>query len=201
MFDFDGTLADTFPFFMSVFNQLAAEYDFRQFGEGDVEALRHKEAREIMKLAGLPLWKLPRVARSFMKMLHENSANIPMFEGVPAMLRQLSDKGVAIAIVSSNSRENVNRILGPEVTRLIRYFECGMSMFGKHSRLRKVLSKTGIDSANAIYIGDQISDFLAARKESIAFGAVSWGYAAPEALRALNPEEEFTDVREIVRIA
>lgn len=197
MFDFDGTLADTFPFFTSVFNQLADTHGFRKFDAADVPALRHMEAREIMKLAGLPAWKMPRVARGFIRMMNASAGDIRLFSGVHEMLAQLADENVTIGIVSSNSRTNVHRILGAENTSRIQHFECGMSMFGKSSRLRKVVARAGVLPAEAIYIGDQISDLLAARRESIAFGAVSWGYALPEALRAHGPDEEFTEVGRI----
>ena len=76
-----------------------------------------------------------------------------------------------------------------------------MSMFGKPARIQKVLKKTGIPCHEVISIGDQVADLEAARKEQVAFGAVSWGYGAIESLRAHSPEEEFDCVSAIKRIA
>jgi phosphoglycolate phosphatase len=76
-----------------------------------------------------------------------------------------------------------------------------MSIFGKSTRIRKVLEKTGIPCCEAIYIGDQVADLEAARKENVAFGAVSWGYGTIESLREHLPEEEFDSVSAIKRIA
>ncbi len=117
------------------------------------------------------------------------------------MLLYLANKGVTLAIVSSNSYDNVSQILGPANTRLISQFECGVSIFGKSARIRKVLKKTGIPSREAIYIGDQVTDLEAARKAKVAFGAVSWGYGTIESLRGHFPEEEFDGVYAIRRIA
>ncbi|MFL6293325.1 MAG: hypothetical protein ACJ759_20725 [Thermoanaerobaculia bacterium] len=47
-------------------------------------------------------------------------------------------------------------------------------------------------------IGDEIRDLEAARAEGIAFGAVTWGYTHPEALRAHGPEEMFSTIDEIL---
>jgi phosphoglycolate phosphatase len=47
----------------------------------------------------------------------------------------------------------------------------------------------------------QVADLEAARKEKIAFGAVSWGYATIESLREHFPEEEFDSISDIKRIA
>jgi phosphoglycolate phosphatase len=93
----------------------------------------------------------------------------------------------------------VRRILGPELSALIRHYACDASLFGKRPKLRKVLRASGIPAAEAIAIGDEIRDLEAARAEGIAFGAVAWRYMRPEALRAHDPEEMFASVEEIPR--
>ena len=40
VFDFDGTLADSFPWFCGVLNEVAARYRFRQVGTEEIETLR-----------------------------------------------------------------------------------------------------------------------------------------------------------------
>lgn len=201
IFDFDGTLADSFPFFVQVFNQLAEQHGFRKIEPHLVPAFRHYSARQMMEQVGLPAWKLPLVGKSFIALMRQNAASIPLFEDMSQTLLHLADQGVTMAIVSSNSYDNVSRILGPENTKLIRHFECGMSIFGKPARIQKVLKKTGIPGHKAIYIGDQLTDLEAARKEKVAFGAVSWGYGTIESLREHLPEEEFDSVSAIRRIA
>jgi phosphoglycolate phosphatase len=201
IFDFDGTLADSFPFFIRVFNQLAKQHGFKAIDTELVPAYRHYSARQMMEQVGLPAWKLPLVGKNFIALMKQNAANIPLFEQIDELLLHLANQGVTLAIVSSNSYDNVSSILGPANTGLIRQFECGMSIFGKSARIQKVLKKTGIPSHEAIYIGDQLTDLEAARKEKIAFGAVFWGYGTIESLREHNPEEEFDRVSAIRRIA
>ena len=201
IFDFDGTLADSFPFFVQVFNQLAEQHGFKKIDPDLAPTFRHFNAGQIMKQVGMPAWKLPFVVKSFTSLMRQNAASISLFEDVDNLLRYLADRPVTLAIVSSNSHENVSRILGPANTKLISQFECGVSIFGKPARLLKVLKKTGIPCHEVIYIGDQVADLEAARKEEVAFGAVSWGYGAIESLRAHSPEEEFDCVASIKRIA
>lgn len=162
---------------------------------------RHYTPRQMMELVGMPAWKLPLVARSFISLMKQNATSISLFEQVDKTLLQLVNHGMVLAIVSSNSYDNISQILGPANTKLIRHFECGMSIFGKPTRIQKVLKKTGIPSHEVIYIGDQVTDLEAARKVSIAFGAVSWGYGTIESLREHLPEEEFESVSAITRIA
>lgn len=201
IFDFDGTLADSFPFFIRVFNQLAEQHGFKGIDPDLADTYRSYDARQVMEQLGIPAWKLPLVAKSYISLMRQNTASIPLFEHIDDMLLHLANKGVTLAIVSSNSYDNVSRILGPAITRLISQFECGVSIFGKSARIRKVLKKTGIPCREAIYIGDQVTDLEAARKEKVAFGAVSWGYGTIESLRQHFPEEVFDSVSAIRRIA
>lgn len=198
IFDFDGTLADSFAFFLAVSNRLADEHGFRRMEEHEIETLRGQGARQIFRRFGIPAWKIPRIGRDFRRYMAEDGSGIAPFPGVDRLLRGLAERGIQIAVVTSNSDENVRRILGPESSALIRHWSCGVSIFGKRSRLRGVLHGSGVPAAEAICIGDEVRDLEAARAEGIAFGAVSWGYTLPEALRAHGPEEMFATVEEIV---
>jgi phosphoglycolate phosphatase len=201
IFDFDGTLADSFPFFVSVYNQLAREFAFRVVEPDEMEALRGCGAREIMARVGMPAWKLPKVSRRFIGLMRESRDRIALFEGAEDALGHLADAGVRLAVVSSNSLDNVRAVLGPQITDRIGHFECGVSIFGKRSRLRKVLRASGVRASEAIAIGDQATDLEAAHAEGIAAGAVAWGYARPELLRSLAPRIEFATPRDLALLA
>jgi phosphoglycolate phosphatase len=199
IFDFDGTLADSFSWFLGVANRLADEHGFRRIEEHEVETLRSRGARQNFADFGVPAWKLPRVGRDFRRHMAREIAHIPLFPGVDELLRGLAGQGIQTAIVTSNSIDNVRRVLGPDNAALIRHYACGVSIFGKQAKLRGVLRSSGAAAAEAICIGDEIRDLEAARAEGIAFGAVAWGYTSPEALRAHAPEEMFTSIEEILR--
>lgn len=200
IFDFDGTLADSFPFFISVFNQIADEHGFRRVGAAEAQDLRHHDTRAIMRHVGMPAWKLPLASRSFIGLMRENAARIPLFEGVGEALHGLDREGVRLAIVSSNSEQNVRLVLGPHLSALFGHYECGMSVFGKAGRIRKVVKRAAVPAAHALYVGDQALDADAARRAGVAFGAVSWGYAPIEALRRVEPDREFGTPAELLHI-
>src|SRR5262249_27583081 len=128
IFDFDGTLADSFPFFIRVFNQLAEQHGFNAIDPDLASTYRGYDARQMMEHIGMPAWKLPLVAKSFISLMRQNTASISLFEHTDDMLLHLANKGVTLAIVSSNSYENISLILGPAITKLISQFECGMSI-------------------------------------------------------------------------
>ncbi len=200
IFDFDGTLADSFPFFAGVFNQLAARHGFRPIDAAEVPALRQRSPRELMEHVGMPRWKLPLVAKDFIALMRQNQHQVQLFDGVPRMLRDLAEADLQLAIVSSNAEDNVRRILGADTVPLFASYECGMSIFGKSSRLDKVLHKLAVPAVNALYIGDQSTDAEAARSAGVAFAAVAWGYGTIESLRAHQPEVEFATVADIARL-
>jgi phosphoglycolate phosphatase len=201
IFDFDGTLADSFPFFLSVFNQLAVQHRFSTIDVDNACALRGYSVTQMMRHVGMPSWKLPLVARSFMDLMKENRHAISVFDGVTDMLRDLDASGITLAIVTSNSHANVAAILGAENMARIRHIEVGASIFGKASRIARVLGKSGSSCEQAIYIGDQAADREAARKAKVAFGAVAWGYASIESLAERRPEYIFHSVGDIRRLA
>jgi phosphoglycolate phosphatase len=195
--DLDGTLADSFPWFLSVLNTVAREFKFREVAESDIEPLRHGGVDDILRKLEVPLWKVPRIAHRMRAMKRADMARIPLFPGVDTMLRVLSDAGVTLALVSSDNEANVRDMLGDANTALISHFACGASLFGKAAKFKRVMKLAGVAPGATIAIGDEIRDIEAARAAGIACGAVTWGYAAPEALRARKPDVVFEKIEEI----
>lgn len=196
IFDFDGTLADSFPWFCRILNDVADRFGFRRTEQHEIDALRTMGARDLMRHFGIPAWKMPFIAHHVRKRKARELGETRLFDGIDRMLRELSDAGIALALVTSNSESNARAILG-ESARLIRTYECGVSMFGKAARFRKVLRRTGMAAHDAICVGDEIRDLEAAQKQGIAFAAVTWGYTTAEALIARSPTAVLHSVDEI----
>jgi phosphoglycolate phosphatase len=197
IFDLDGTLADSLPWFLRTVNDVADRFRFRRVADEDVESLRHASSREILAYLQVPLWKLPLITRHMRKLKVDASADIELFDGVEAMLRALAASGMQLALVSSDSEANARRKLG-DLATLFAYFDCAASLFGKPAKFRRVIRRVGIDLADVIAIGDEIRDIEAARAVGITCGAVCWGYAAPAALRAQAPDFVFERMEDIV---
>lgn len=196
-FDFDGTLADSFPFFLEVFDTLADAHGFARIDRGDLERLRGLDARQMMKHFGLSPWKAPQVAVHFRALMAKNVGRIPLFPGTDRMLRRLVERGLTLAIVTSNSEENVRAVLGADCAALVAHFECGVSLFGKRRKLRQLLARSGVRPTEALLVGDEVRDAEAARGEGVGFGAVAWGYARLDALLAHSPVAVFRSMDEI----
>jgi phosphoglycolate phosphatase len=195
--DFDGTLADSLPWFSRVINDVADRYRFKRPATDEANLLRAMDARTLMRHLGIPAWKMPFIVRHMRQRKSRELDQTRLFDGVDRMLRRLSDAGIALALVSSNSELNVRTILGAENASLIRYYECGASLFGKAPRFRKVLRRSGTPAREAICLGDEIRDLEAAQKVGIAFGAVTWGFTMADALIARSPTAVFRSLDEI----
>jgi len=199
VFDFDGTLADSFPFFLDSFAVLARAHGFRELSREQLQALRGASAREMMGHTDIPAWKVPRVALHFRRLMAENAASIRLFAGIDEMLGRLHAAGIRVAVLSSNSEENVRAVLGAANATQVTAFECGVSMFGKRQRLRRLIARMGVPPLQVLAIGDEIRDLEAARAADVAFGAVSWGFTTRAALAAREPDFLFDAPSDIER--
>jgi phosphoglycolate phosphatase len=199
IFDFDGTLGDTMGWFMDVSDAMAAKFGFRPIDRGNMESLRHMSARELMKLQKVSPFKLPAIARHVQTLMTADAHTIQMFPGVPEMLKTVHERGVRIAVVSSNSEENIRLVLGPDLCGLVSQFNCGASVFGKAGKFRKVLKAQGVKPAETLSVGDEIRDIDAAREVGMRTGVVCWGYTAPQALIDQKPDHVFHAVDDILQ--
>lgn len=200
IFDFDGTLADTFSWFLTIADDLADQFHLKRIDRSQIETMRGLDMKKILQHHDVPLWMLPQLAAHIQGLLARDIHKVQLFEGIEQILQELSGQGTRLAVVSSNSYKNISQVLGPENTARFDYFECGVSLYGKTSRLKRVLKKSGILSSNTLSIGDEIRDLEAARQVNIPFGAVSWGYTAIQALTGHSPEWVFNQVNDMLAL-
>ena len=156
-----------------------------------MDSLLSKSPKDIMRYLGIPAWKLPLVVASMRREMRIHIDRVSLFPGVAALLDGLSKRGVVLALVTSNSYDNVRCVMGPEMTARFRFVDCGVAVLGKRARLRKIVARSGLAR-------EEIRDLEAARKERLAFGAVSWGFAKPDLLAARGPDVMFVTPEEIM---
>ncbi len=198
IFDFDGTLADSFPWFLSELNAVAARWRFRRVTKEEEPLLRSMSAHDILRHLRVAGWKLPLVARDLRHRMAMDIERIRPFPGVHAALCGLSGAGVRLGLATSNSRDNARAVLGDDTLALIECIETGASLHGKGARLKRMLRACDVPADRALYVGDEIRDAEAARTAGIAFAAVGWGYNSAEALRHTGPALLFEDVAGLV---
>jgi phosphoglycolate phosphatase len=201
IFDFDGTLADSGHWMIRTLNDVAGQFGLRRVSEEEVAMLRGRSNDEIVRYLGVPLWKLPGIAAEMRRRIAKDVEHIKLFAGVDELLSRLHTAGLRLAIVSSNSEENVRRILGAANASRIHTFECSASMFGKARKLRSVIKRLAATPPATLCIGDETRDIDAAREVGAASGAVLWGYAKAEVLERFAPNHIFQSLDEIAALA
>ncbi|MDI1266682.1 MAG: HAD hydrolase-like protein [bacterium] len=196
IFDFDGTLADSMPWFRASFQDMIKRFDLAPVRDDEIEGLRALSAREMMARLNVSMWQLPAIVTDMRKRKLAAAGDTPLFPGIPEMLTGLQTSDVRTAIVSSDSEISVRQVLGSTAS-LIGHFDCGASLFGKHWKFRRVARRFGVEPSQAICIGDELRDIEAARAAGMNSAAVAWGYALPSALQAAGPTHLFGSIEEM----
>ncbi len=184
IFDFDGTLADSAPWFLGALDSLSVRHGFRRVSPEEIEMLRGRSTREVMAAMGVSPWRLPFIAADLRRRMAEDVHQIRLFPGAEEMLTALRAGGARLAVVSSNSEANVRSVLGAELCGVIDAFGCGVGLLGKGRRFKQLLDRQGVAPGHALCVGDELRDIEAAQSIGADSGAVLWGYATPDALRA-----------------
>jgi phosphoglycolate phosphatase len=200
IFDFDGTLADTLPFTLSIMDELSEKFGTHRLDRNEIPLLRSYSPAKIIKMYNIPLWKLPLMTRESQRLLCNNIESISLFEGIDRVIREIAGRGIKLAVVSSNALHNITTVLGEELCRLFSIYECQSGLLGKAPRLRKALRLAGVKPGEALSIGDEIRDIEAARKAGIPCAAVTWGFADSDALSGYQPNHLVKDVSQLLEI-
>jgi phosphoglycolate phosphatase len=198
IFDFDGTLADSFPWFCSVLDQTTDKFSLRRIDPAAIEGMRDHSTREVLASLGVPLLKLPAITTYMRGLFTDGLAGIPLFPGAAEALAALHGQGIRLALVSSNAETNVRGVLGGAAASFDHY-ACGSGLWGKAGKFRSVLKATHATAATTISIGDEIRDVDAAREVRLAAGSVTFGYNSRKALVGARPDHLFDSYDELVK--
>jgi len=195
IFDFDGTLADTYEEIKKIVNDL----QYPKIKNINFEEVRDKGIRKMVKEAEIPLWKLPRFSYDVLKKLKEKKST-KIFPGTKIILNELV-QDYKIGIVSSSSKENIEQTLKKKkIFGLFEFIYSDSSLFGKDKVLKRMLKNNNLNPNEILYVGDEDRDILAAKKVGIKIIAVTWGFNSKERLLFNNPDYIVDSPREITRI-
>jgi phosphoglycolate phosphatase len=194
IFDFDGTIADSFDVAQSIFYELTGHEPIT-----DPDVIAHLRTLPLLKAARemhISPTLLPRLLIKGRALMHQRIDKVKSFPGMAQVLHELhSDND--IFIMSSNSQPNVESFV-----REHKLEECfdgiygGIGLFSKARALRKVIRHNKLDSKDCFYIGDEVRDINAAKRARVQGVGVAWGYNDVIALKnekpyavVKNPEE------------
>lgn len=201
LFDFDGTLADSLDLGLKIANNLAMEMGRSPMTHDEIQHLRSMTLAKALKELRIPLWQIPlmisRGLNEYRHLLHE----IHPFEGIHDMLLDLKKLGINMALLTSNTKDNVNNFLRIWDLQYFDWVEGTSGILKKHRSIKHQLKKHNLLKKQVIYIGDEVRDIDAAHHCGIKVIAVSWGFHTKDLLVSHDPDYLVDTPQEIVKIA
>ena len=200
LFDFDGTIADTYQAIASITNQLSTEFGYKALNQEELLLLKNLSSREIVKRSEISFFKLPFLLRRVRSELSKEIAELESIQGIDQVLLKLKNLGYILGIVTSNNQENVDTFLAKnQLAHLFDYVYSGTAVFGKHRVINQAIRRHRLDKTDVIYVGDETRDIRSARKSRIAVIAVSWGFNATKILSEHQPDYLVNHPSELLR--
>ncbi len=187
VFDFDGTIGDTFFHGLEILNAMAPEFGYRPLAAEDVPKARDMTTRQLMKYLGISTRRLPSVAHKGVREMRARIHEIQPIAGVPEVLRELHAQGRRLGIVTSNSEENVGIFLKNHDLDFFEFVRSSSRLLGKAREIKQAMKKQGFGPADVLFVGDETRDIEACRRAGIRCAAVSWGYNSRRSLEAQKP--------------
>ena len=188
IFDFDGTIANTLESIIDIMNNLSDEFGFRKIKNDDVQYLRGKRPREILKHLGISIFKLPFVIRKARREINSHISQLSPTVDLLPILKCLKENGCQIGIVTTNLEENVQNFLHANNMEQFDFFYTAKKVFGKDRTISKILKDMKLSKSDVYFVGDEVRDIEAGKKTGIKTIAVSWGYNTKDALAKEHPD-------------
>jgi phosphoglycolate phosphatase len=185
LFDFDGTIADSYPVFLKCMNHLSKEFGYERM-EDSVQLRRKGMGRIISEQMKLPrsVWRsyADRLREEIKHRFHE----IPLFPSVKAVIQALVPAH-KIGIVSTNSQTIIRNTLEKEGLA-VDFLLTDIGLGQKAEILMKVIDERIRDGAQLVYVGDEIRDIEACQQVGVKVIAVTWGFEPRETLEQAHPD-------------
>ncbi|MBW4618973.1 MAG: HAD-IA family hydrolase [Cyanosarcina radialis HA8281-LM2] len=189
IFDFDGTIANTFDTLAKIINRLATEFGYLPASPEKIAEFRNSTASHIVQSSGVSIFQLPFIIKKVKRELNQEIHLLKPIDGIKEVLIDLHEQGYQLGIITSNSAENVEAFLSSNNLKyLFSFLSSGTTLFGKNRIINKFLRQQNLRLEQAIYVGDEIRDIEAAKRSNIKVIAVSWGFNSKEILAQHEPD-------------
>lgn len=132
--------------------------------------------------------------------LEESNVDMVPFDGAEALLLNLKQQGLKLAIATGKSRKGLNAVLAE--TGFGVYFDMTRTPVESASKpdplmLTQILEEFGIESSEAVMIGDTTFDMEMALNIEMDRVALSHGVHQTEVLQAFNPKATLDSLNEL----
>ncbi|ELS00348.1 haloacid dehalogenase superfamily enzyme, subfamily IA [Xenococcus sp. PCC 7305] len=189
VFDFDGTIADTYQAIVDITNDLSSEFGYQPMSEEELLLFKNLSSKDIVKRTEISLFKIPFLVKRVQKELGHQIADLAPIKGIESVLIALKQRDYVLGIVTSNVEKNVIMFLQKNnLEYLFDFIYSGTNIFGKHRIINEIVRKRKLKKTDVIYVGDETRDIRSARKSGIGIIAVGWGFNSQEILAEYQPD-------------
>lgn len=205
IFDFDGTIADTFADSLIAFNKALIKYDYPTFPLSDLNSISYMDFRNFVKsLYDNADKKDIRKLQLAYKENFLNGANrhTDLYPRIRDVLLELENRGVLLSICSNRDQDLLNflvdNLLGDiAFSEVVGYIK-DEPLKPNPYKLFKIAEKHNISVEDIIYFGDRSADILTAENASVDMVLVSWGQMDDIAAYCNYPIKIIDDPMEIL---
>lgn len=198
IFDFDGTLADTFPLIFPALRTALLKFTGRNFSNNEISNYFGPSEDGILRrlVPGEPQAAMETYLAEYKR---HHAAYARLFPGMLDLLKLLREQSVKLGIITGKSRESL--AISLEKFQLREYFDLLVAGSPERSvkdvNIRQVVAEWGFKPNGILYVGDTAPDIIAAREAGVVPVGVYWSATADAAkLLAENPAVVFGDVPE-----
>ena len=199
IFDFDGTIADSFDEVVRIFYHMRRNQ--APLSTAEIERLRGMSLVQVVEEIHIPPWRLPWLLMRGRRQMAKYIMSTQPCKGVPEIIKKLYDEGHQLFIVSSNSSTNIQKFLVHHDmnTEFVGVYG-GVGLLSKARILEKVIRINRLERASTWYVGDEVRDINGARQAKIQVVAVTWGYNNVQILEAHKPDHLVKTPGELLKI-
>lgn len=204
IFDFDGTISDSFQSTIESYNSAAGTLRAKQLKEEDYEIVKNNPLLSLVKIFNISKWKIPFIAVLARRAFKNKVKSLETFLGIRELLTILQ-KDFEIFIASSNSKHNLETFLSLnlDLKAAIKKVYGDRNPFNKHNLIKKLLKENNLKEDEVLYVGDELRDIEACKKIGIKIISVTWGFSSREILIENNEPgmsvDNPTDLLKLVR--
>ena len=200
IFDFDGTLADTEEANFVIYQKLAEKYNLRNITMDELGHLKKMHAKEVMAYVELKRRNLPFILKKGKHLLSQDIKNIRLCKpDIFNAIDKLREMGIKTAIITTNSKTNVKLFLQAHNADNFDLI-ASATMFGKESKMKRIVKKEKFDLGEFLYVGDEIRDINAAKNAGMDIASVGWGYNTVESLKKHAPDYLISEPSQLIEI-
>jgi len=190
LFDFDGTIADSFESSVAVANQLASEYGYQPITEEQKALIKNLPLKDVLlKHFKIKWYQIPGIVMRGKDLMGDktHADKLNPFDGMHDALTQLTNHNISLGILTSSREERVNHFIDKFKFTCFKTIYADSSLFGKHNCLQRFLDNNGLSAKNVLYVGDEVRDIEAAHTVGMKCIGVTWGYNSEAALVQAKP--------------